>query len=152
MSDSTDIIIPDLGDFEDVEVIEVLVASGDTVAKEDGLITLETDKATMDVPAPADGVIDTITVSVGDRVNNGDKIGTMKGGDVAASDGDAAAASEAAKEPEKDAGDDTITEAAPIRDHAAQSGATAGGGAQTVNVPDIGDFNNVDVIEVLVEV
>ncbi|MGB5246333.1 MAG: biotin/lipoyl-containing protein, partial [Woeseia sp.] len=63
MSDNTDIIIPDLGDFADVEVIEVLVASGDKVAREDGLITLETDKATMDVPAPADGIIDSLTVS-----------------------------------------------------------------------------------------
>ena len=58
MADSKDIIVPDMGDFSDVEVIEVLVGSGDTVAKEDGLITLETDKATMDVPAPADGTIE----------------------------------------------------------------------------------------------
>ncbi len=77
MSESIDIIIPDLGDFADVEVIEVLVASGDKVAREDGLITLETDKATMDVPAPQDGVIESIRVASGSRVSAGDVIGRM---------------------------------------------------------------------------
>ena len=77
MSESIDIVVPDLGDFSDVEVIEVLVASGDKVAREDGLITLETDKATMDVPAPQDGVIESISVSAGSRVSAGDVIGRM---------------------------------------------------------------------------
>jgi pyruvate dehydrogenase E2 component (dihydrolipoamide acetyltransferase) len=77
LSESIDIIIPDLGDFADVEVIEVLVASGDKVSREDGLITLETDKATMDVPAPHDGVIESIRVSAGSRVSAGDVIGRM---------------------------------------------------------------------------
>jgi len=49
---SIDIVVPDLGDFEDVEVIEILVSCGDTVEREDGLITIETDKAAMDVPSP----------------------------------------------------------------------------------------------------
>ena len=66
MSNVTDIVVPDLGDFEDVEVIEVLVSVGDHVAREDGLITLETDKAAMDVPAPEHGTIEALTVSVGD--------------------------------------------------------------------------------------
>ena len=61
MADKMDIVVPDLGDFSDVEIIEVLVAAGDTVRKEDGLITLETDKATMDVPAPEDGTIAAIS-------------------------------------------------------------------------------------------
>lgn len=77
MAESIDIIIPDLGDFAGVEVIEVLVASGDKVSREDGLITLETDKATMDVPAPHDGVIESIRVSAGSRVSAGDVIGRM---------------------------------------------------------------------------
>jgi pyruvate dehydrogenase E2 component (dihydrolipoamide acetyltransferase) len=77
LSESIDIVIPDLGDFTGVEVIEVLVASGDKVAREDGLITLETDKATMDVPAPHDGVIESIRVSTGSRVSAGDVIGRM---------------------------------------------------------------------------
>jgi hypothetical protein len=55
VANSIDIVVPDLGDFSDVEVIEVLVSAGDRVAREDGLITLETDKASMDVPSPEDG-------------------------------------------------------------------------------------------------
>jgi dihydrolipoamide dehydrogenase len=66
--------IPDLGDFKDVEVIEVLVAPGDTVAVEDSLITLETDKATMDVPAEQAGEVVSVDVSVGDRVSQGDAV------------------------------------------------------------------------------
>ena len=72
------IIVPDLGDFSSVDVIEVLVKAGDSVKKEDSLITLETDKASMEVPAPADGVIATLTVKVGDKVSAGDSIGTLE--------------------------------------------------------------------------
>ena len=77
MAHKIDIQIPDLGDFEDVEIIEVLVSAGDRVAREDGLITIETDKATMDVPSPQDGVIEALTVGVGDTVSTGDIIGSM---------------------------------------------------------------------------
>jgi len=70
--------IPDLGDFDDVEVIEILVAPGDTVAVEDALITLETDKASMDVPAEQAGEIISVDVSVGDRVSQGDAIVTIE--------------------------------------------------------------------------
>ncbi len=77
MANAIDIVIPDLGDFSDVEVIELLVKSGDRVAREDGLITLETDKATMDIPAPNDGVVEEISVSVGDTVSAGDVIGRL---------------------------------------------------------------------------
>ena len=70
--------IPDLGDFDDVEVIEVLVAPGDTVAVEEALITLETDKASMDVPAEQAGKIISVDVSVGERVSQGDAIVTIE--------------------------------------------------------------------------
>ena len=83
MANSIEIKVPDLGDFSDVEVIEVLVKAGDRVSKEDGLITLETDKAAMDVPAEEEGEIEEITVSVGDKVSTGDVIGRMKAGDDA---------------------------------------------------------------------
>ena len=63
--------VPDIGDFDDVPVIEILVSVGDTVAAEDPLVTLESDKATMDVPAPFAGVVKEISVSVGDRVSAG---------------------------------------------------------------------------------
>ena len=77
MANSIDIVVPDLGDFSDVEVIEILVSAGDRVSREDGLVTLETDKASMDVPAPESGVVESLTVSVGDTINSSDVIGTM---------------------------------------------------------------------------
>lgn len=88
MANSIDIVVPDLGDFNDVEIIEVLVSAGDRVAREDGLITIETDKASMDVPAPENGVIDTLTVAAGDNINSGDVIGkmTVESGDKVSAD------------------------------------------------------------------
>ena len=65
MAEKIDIVVPDLGEFSDVEVIEILVDAGAQVAEEDGLITLETDKAAMDVPSPAFGTIEAITVARG---------------------------------------------------------------------------------------
>ena len=63
--------VPDIGDYADVPVIEVLVSPGDTVAPEDALITLESDKATMDVPSPLQGVVQELKVAVGDSVAEG---------------------------------------------------------------------------------
>jgi pyruvate dehydrogenase E2 component (dihydrolipoamide acetyltransferase) len=80
----TTVEVPDLGDFDDVPVIEILVAVGDTVAAEDPLVTLESDKATMDVPAPFGGVVKKITVSIGDRVTQGSILMSIEG----ASEGD----------------------------------------------------------------
>ena len=73
--------VPDLGDFEDVEVIEILVAPGDVVAAEDPLITLETDKASMDVPASHAGTVVSVDVNVGDKVNSGDEFVTIEAGE-----------------------------------------------------------------------
>lgn len=78
MAEQIELVVPDLGDFDDVEVIEVLVAAGDSVAVEDPLVTLETDKATMDIPATHAGVISNIAVSVGDKVNVGDIVATIE--------------------------------------------------------------------------
>ena len=66
-----DVLVPDIGDFKDVEVIEVLVKPGDTVAKEQSLVSLESDKATMEIPSPEAGVVQSITVKVGDKVSEG---------------------------------------------------------------------------------
>lgn len=132
MADQIDIIVPDIGDFADVEVIEVLVASGDSVEREDGLITLETDKATMDVPAPDSGTIIELTVKVGDTISSGDSIGTMT---VEVSD--------------------TVVDAPAVESDSVEGDAAvvavpevAGGGKQTLEVPDLGDFDDVEVIEV----
>ena len=82
-TDAIEVKVPDIGDFSGVPVIEIHVAAGDTVAPEDPLITLESDKATMDVPSPAEGVVERLAVSVGDEVSEGDLILTL-GGDGAA--------------------------------------------------------------------
>ncbi len=74
MSESTVVRVPDIGDFEDVEIIEVHVRPGDSVVAEDPLITLESDKAAMEVPSPAAGVIEEVLVSVGDKVSEGSQI------------------------------------------------------------------------------
>ncbi len=78
MSKIVDIVIPDLGDFAEVEVIEVLVASGEEVAQDDSLFTLESDKATMEIPAPFAGKIINITATVGDRVKEGSIVGQVE--------------------------------------------------------------------------
>jgi len=74
---ATEVLVPDIGDFADVPVIEVLVSPGDTIASEDPLVTLESDKATMDVPAPFGGVIREVKVSVGDTVSAGSLLLTV---------------------------------------------------------------------------
>ena len=79
-----DVNVPDIGDFKDVPVIEVLVKPGDSVNPEDPLVTLESDKATMDVPSPAHGVVKSIRVKVGDKVSEGSALLTLEGAATAA--------------------------------------------------------------------
>lgn len=74
MSKTIEIKVPDIGDFRDVEIIEVPVSAGDTIKKEDTLITLESDKATLDIPAPAAGIVRELKVKAGDRVSEGSLI------------------------------------------------------------------------------
>ncbi len=78
MSSIIEIKVPDIGDFAEVDVIEVLVSAGDTVAEEDALITLESDKASMDIPSSHAGIIKSITIAVGDKVAEGGVIGTIE--------------------------------------------------------------------------
>ena len=79
MAEVTQVRVPGLGEFADVEVVEVAVAKGDDVAANDPLITLETEKAAMDVPAPFDGRVVSLKVDVGERVNEGDVIAELEG-------------------------------------------------------------------------
>jgi len=125
-----DVKVPDIGDFKDVPVIEVLVKAGDAVKAEDVLVTLESDKATMDVPAPAGGTVKEVVVKVGDKVSEGSVIVRLDGGGAGA-----AAAAAAAK---------TAVSAPP-------SPTSSAGGVAEVRVPDIGDFKDVPVIEVHVK-
>jgi pyruvate dehydrogenase E2 component (dihydrolipoamide acetyltransferase) len=138
-----EISVPDIGDFKDVSVIEVLVKAGDTVAAEQSLITVESDKATMEIPAPGPGVVKEMRVKVGDKVSQGTPILVLE---------DSGAAPAAAK---------AATPAAPVAAPLAPAPApaparqgpapVAAGGPMTVKVPDIGDFKDVAVIEVLVK-
>ena len=81
---SKQIIVPDIGDFKDVPVIEVLVKVGDTVTAEQSLITVESDKSTMEIPSPGSGVIKSLTIKLGDTVNTGSIIGELEEGSAAA--------------------------------------------------------------------
>jgi len=81
VAETKTILLPDVGDFEDIEIIEILVAAGDRVDKEQSIIVLESDKATMEIPSPYAGTIESIKVKVGDRVNEGDEIGSIQAGD-----------------------------------------------------------------------
>ncbi|QKI89346.1 dihydrolipoyl dehydrogenase [Thiomicrorhabdus xiamenensis] len=78
MSKIVDIVVPDIGDFAEVDVIEVLVSAGDEVAQDDSLVTLESDKATMEIPAPFAGKIASFSAEVGDKVSEGSILGTME--------------------------------------------------------------------------
>jgi len=91
--------VPDIGDFRDIPVIELLVKPGDTVKKEDSLVTLESDKATMEVPAPAAGVVKELRVKIGDKVSEGNVVLLLEPSDALAAPPAAAAKSPAAKEP-----------------------------------------------------
>jgi pyruvate dehydrogenase E2 component (dihydrolipoamide acetyltransferase) len=84
MTTRQDVLVPDIGDFDSVEIVEVMVAIGDTVAAEDSLITLETDKAAMDVPSPAAGTIVELGVAEGDKVSQGSLILVLEAADAAA--------------------------------------------------------------------
>jgi len=127
----TEIKVPDIGDFKDVPVIEVMVKAGDQVKPEDPLVTLESDKATMDVPAPAAGTVKEMKVKVGDKVSEGTPILLLDGG--------AARAQQAAGAPAK----------ASVSPPPAPTQAPAG--IAEVRVPDIGDFKDVPVIELFVK-
>ena len=134
MAKIIDIVVPELGDFEDVEIIELLVEVGNVVDKEDGLITLETDKAAMDVPSPDSGVVEELTVAVGDKVKSGSVIGKLR---VSVTD-TVVMAPAIQHEP---TGDTTV-----LATPATKKGKSAG--VQTLVVPDLGDFDDVEVIEV----
>lgn len=131
--------IPDLGGGDGVEVIEVCVAVGDQVEVEDSLLVLESDKASMEVPAPKAGKVVSISLKVGDSVGEGDVILELE------VEGDAPADEPVAAEPE--AADE---EPAPPAADEAEAAPTASAGPETVKVPDIGGGDGVEVIELCV--
>ncbi len=147
MSNTVEIKVPDIGDFKEVEVIEVLVAPGDTIKPEQSLITVESDKASMEIPSSEGGVVKTVKVKVGDKVSMGTVVLELEAG--GASDAPAAAP---AKQEEKPAAPAPaqLAQAAAQPQAAASAPAAQGGGETAIDVPDIGDFKEVEVIEVMV--
>jgi pyruvate dehydrogenase E2 component (dihydrolipoamide acetyltransferase) len=117
------VVVPDIGDFKEVEVIEILVKPGDSVTKEQSLVTLESDKATMEIPSPDAGVVKEMKIKVGDKVSKGSPILVL---------------------------DSQKSKPQPQEKPKAPAEASKGQ-ALTVPVPDIGDFKEVEVIELLVK-
>jgi pyruvate dehydrogenase E2 component (dihydrolipoamide acetyltransferase) len=151
-----EVIVPDIGDFKSVDVIEILVKPGDMVAVEQSLVTLESDKATMEIPSPSAGVVKEVRVKIGDKVSEGSPILVLEGGaeaaKSAASSGAAKSAVAAAPAPTAPASvAPAKAPAVPAPAPAASAPAPAAAGARRVDVPDIGDFKSVDVIEILVK-
>ncbi|HVA37647.1 MAG TPA: dihydrolipoyllysine-residue acetyltransferase [Candidatus Dormibacteraeota bacterium] len=122
MSESIEVQVPDIGDFKGIPVIEVLVKPGDRVERDDPLVMLESEKATMEVPAPTAGVVEALRVGVGDKVSQGSAILTL-----------------------------TATDAPVAPAPAPAAPAAAPGGAERLlelRVPDVGDFHDIPVIDV----
>ena len=138
-----DIQVPDIGDFDEVGVIELLVKPGDTVKAEQSLITVESDKASMEIPSSHAGVVKEVKVAIGDKIKQGSVVLTLE---VA---GEAAAAPAAAPAPAAASPAPAPAAAAPAPAAAAPAAAS---GPVEVRVPDIGDFKDVAVIEMLVKV
>lgn len=152
MSQVIEVKVPDIGDFKDLPVIDVLVKAGDKIDAEQALITLESDKATMDVPSPAAGVIKAMSLKVGDEVSEGSLILTLETANGSGAQANGAAAPAPAAAPQAPA----TTAAAPSAPAAAPAPASAPavGGTSTIDVkvPDIGGYDDVPVIELLVKV
>ena len=127
MSSLKNIELPDIGDFDEVEVIEILVSVGDTIETDDSIITLESDKASMEIPCPSAGIVSQINVNIGDKIKQGDSIISLE----------STQESEESVTKEEEPGEtkeETTTKIVPVI------------------VPDIGDFDEVEVIEILVNV
>ncbi|HEX6020200.1 MAG TPA: biotin/lipoyl-containing protein, partial [Burkholderiaceae bacterium] len=131
--------VPDIGDFKDVAVIELLVGPGDAIKAEQSLVTVESDKASMEIPSSAAGVVKELKIKLGDKVNQGSLIAVLEGAAAAAVPPAAAPAPMV-----------TAPAAAAVT-AAAQPAAAAAGGVAELRVPDIGDFKDVAVIEVFVK-
>jgi pyruvate dehydrogenase E2 component (dihydrolipoamide acetyltransferase) len=145
-----DVKVPDIGDFNDIPVIEVLVKPGDLVKVDQSLITLESDKATMDVPSPVEGAVAEVLAKVGDKVSMGTLIARIEA---------AAGAAKAEATPAKAAASPAAAKAASPAPAKPATPAEAEAAAKSaapepiaIEIPDIGDFTDVPVIEILVKV
>ncbi|MBD3876296.1 dihydrolipoyllysine-residue acetyltransferase [Pseudomonas kunmingensis] len=139
--ESQEIKVPDIGSSGKASVIEISVKAGDTIAAEQPLITLESDKASMEIPSPAAGVVESISVKVGDEVGTGDLILILKG-TASSKPGAASAPTSQAQSPAKE----------KLTEQAAEAPAeTAGESVEEVRIPDIGSSGSAKVIEVMIK-
>ena len=150
--------VPDIGDFTDIPVIEILVKVGDTVAKEQSIVTLESDKATMEVPADVAGVIKELRVKLGDKCSMGTVVAVIEVAAAVSSPppggeglGERVQANQATSDKQPAL---AIVSPSPQPPAFAGAGSTPPGGGSLIDVtvPDIGDFTDIPVIEILVKV
>ena len=149
--------VPDMGDFQDVEIIEVHIQAGDRIESENPLITLESDKATMDVPAPFSGKVENVLIKVGDKVSEGTPIVDLQTSDDAnaeeISNTDEKRDSQNL-EIQQDSGNLSSSPESP--ENQTDSGESSKANSyssepELMLMPDMGDFTEVDIIEVLVK-
>ncbi|MES2283914.1 MAG: dihydrolipoyllysine-residue acetyltransferase [Pseudomonadota bacterium] len=140
-----DIQVPDIGDFDEVTVIELLVKPGDTIKADQSLLTVESDKASMEIPSSQAGVVKEIKVKLGDKVKQGSVVVSLE------AEGGAPAAAPAAASAPAAAAAPAPAAAAPAAPAPAPAAPAAKSGPIEVRIPDIGDFKDVTVIEVLVK-
>ena len=139
-----DIAVPDIGDFDEVTVIELLVKPGDTIVADQSLLTVESDKASMEIPSSAAGVVKEVKVKLGDKVKQGSIVISLESADSGAASAQKVAP---VQEIRAQVAPETVApNAAPVAPAAVASGPIE------IHVPDIGDFKDVTVIEVLVKV
>ena len=141
-----DITVPDIGDFDEVSVIELLVKPGDTIKADQSLLTVESDKASMEIPSSSAGVVKELKVKLGDKVKQGSVVLVLD------ADSGAAAPAVAPVSAAKQTPDPIVSAQKAINSVASTSIAAGAAGPVEVRVPDIGDFKDVAVIEVLVKV
>ncbi len=138
------VLLPDIGDFFNVEIIEIHVGVGDTIAAEDSILTLESDKATMDVPSPVSGTVAEMVVSIGDEISKGDHLISV---DIVPSSSGETQVDESTEQ----SLDSQITGQQSSRLNQTEAESTSNH-FHRVRLPDIGDFTDVEVIEVHVAV
>lgn len=140
--------VPDLGGAEQVEVIEILVSTGDKVEAEESVIVLETDKATMEIPSPLTGTISSLTIKVGDKVNEGDEYGAIETSEADTKPNKVAKVESV--ELKDDVEPEALSKSEPSQPE--QSPEIEATRVETIPVPDLGGSEQVEVIELLVKV
>ncbi len=147
------ITVPDIGGAEGAEVVEVLVAVGDVIEVEQSLIVLESDKASMEIPATSAGKVLELKVAVGDQLSEGDMVLVVEAEGAGAEDNAGPdTASDTSKSPESEAAAEPAAESTASSAEPAANPPAGGGGVTTIEIPDIGTDGEVDLVEIAVEV